>query len=1459
MDAIGSRLQQQYERWQPRARYKTLLDPTVSLVKKLCGSLRRQAKGERILFHYNGHGVPRPTSNGEIWMFNKNFTQYIPMSVYDLVGWARRPAIFVFDCSAAGILLPHFQKMADVTQRAEQQQQQKAGLKRSQHQDSEKLLHSSLTQAQLYKDVRLQRENMQRQKEQTQENGELKEEEHFKSANFKRQHSRQKYLNAENLYQQKYNQQHKQSRQRSSRSRKSRRAKREDDLKSRNPSSNNERRSTSNSSTRTNGRHSSRRGRSRECIILAACGANETLPVNPGVPADLFTACLTTPIKMALHWFLSRNPLCLDIDRKLIDRIPGSLSDRKTPFGELNWIFTSITDTIAWNVLPLPLFQRLFRQDLLLASLFRNFLLAERIMGSLHCTPVSRPALPSTLSHPLWQSWDLAVEQCLAQLPGMLTPSPHRSLGEGFGFPTGSNHRHDDENGIDQSTKEGGRRRKGKRKNLAAASETNNLTAKAQMSKKKVSRKNEVHEDQRSLKDAKREVNEKKENVKDSKTIRNAERQEKVKGKGVSDEKRHDGIRSQNENSADRKRDKFCKSPSSKTQLSVEAAAAFKHSSFFEEQLTAFQVWLRFGDSRHKVPEQLPIVLQVLLSQVHRVRALQLLAEFLDLGRWAVNLALSVGIHPYVLKLLHSPANELRPILVFIWARILDLDLSCQDDLLKNAGHKYFISQLQMREDGPEFATTLSSAAYSRGMASPVPPPLSAIGMIYKQEKWLAAYVLALLMHRNKVGQQQCLRARLHLVAAANLQSEDAMLRQWLCLALAKLWHNFDEARVLASTEQTVDQLFPLLEDKVPEVRGAAAFAIGELLGCSNLDATDVTSEAVGYGDSRRADLLLATKLLPRYNDCSMVAREEMLLALAKLIVDPRHSPFIQAVAQALSEEKRRQKEVLELKRGRIGGRGGMRNRSSMSSKYKSKRSKGDDDIVNEGDESTIGNTKEGSTNAAKEENETNSLHEMSPKASASGWGAQILARLQAAMGDMADTAAAYLAIWQVVRDMHRRDPAPAVQRVAAALVRHVNIKMVEGSGFVARGGLPSTANLSPSVAHTSARDLSSIKGSAIGMKKVQSMDFTALKKAAEKTVTGSVKVLKERPLSLDKERSRKKTDGDDNLAEKVLRSSVVKSVDFRREVAASLHELQLHSTIFEWSMARFARPLLSPATKEADPISREGAALRYRRRRRARVMAMADDIPECKKFVQSAILDNESEMSSVLLFHPYETCLVVANVKDEIHLWNYEEGEKMGAFSNMNRTPSRVTAMHWANANDDALLLVGSDDGMVRCWYHPCGDISLVSAFAAVPDLVPGKRGSGLVLEWQQQHGMLLATGNSTLLRMWDLETERCVCTVPTLTDNCITSMTSWPNGATIAASCGDGSIRIIDKRSRTECAVTAAMREHEHWIVSVTKQRVLASGSHKQFIRVFKTNGDTISTIRYHDGFLGQRIGPV
>lgn len=85
-------------------------------------------------------------------------------------------------------------------------------------------------------------------------------------------------------------------------------------------------------------------------------------------------------------------------------------------------------------------------------------------------------------------------------------------------------------------------------------------------------------------------------------------------------------------------------------------------------------MWLINGSELKSPPEQLPIVLQFLLSQAHRLQALELLGRFLDLGAWAVNSALSVGIFPYVLKLLGSKLRELQPILVFIWAKILAVD-----------------------------------------------------------------------------------------------------------------------------------------------------------------------------------------------------------------------------------------------------------------------------------------------------------------------------------------------------------------------------------------------------------------------------------------------------------------------------------------------------------------------------------------------------------------------------------------------------------------------------------------------------------------------------------------------------------------------------------------------------------------------------------------------------------------
>ena len=129
-------------------------------------------------------------------------------------------------------------------------------------------------------------------------------------------------------------------------------------------------------------------------------------------PAHISTSSLTSPMKMAIKFFNKTSEI---IDLLFDLSIGGIIKNEKTP---LHWIFLLVTDTIVWNVSHTKVFQRLLRVDfvVLLPSLFRNFLFAERIMKSMNRTPLSIPSVPATHNHLMWQAWDLAVEQTLLQL-----------------------------------------------------------------------------------------------------------------------------------------------------------------------------------------------------------------------------------------------------------------------------------------------------------------------------------------------------------------------------------------------------------------------------------------------------------------------------------------------------------------------------------------------------------------------------------------------------------------------------------------------------------------------------------------------------------------------------------------------------------------------------------------------------------------------------------------------------------------------------------------------------------------------------------------------------------------------------------------------------------------------------------------------------------------------------------
>ena len=286
-ERIGERLEQQYARWQQRAKlkYKRALDPTVEDVRGLCVTMRRQARGERLLLHFNGHGVPRPTADGEIYVFDKNHTHFIPLSVLDLRRWIGKPSIIVLDCGGAGVLMPFLIGAMDSI--------------------------SVGTGAPIHGGER--------------PDGSA-------PPDLRDGHVPGGVGSAGPI--------------------------------SPSPLSLGQKNVPSSPDAMEGESDAAFAARSvRDTIVLCPTSAGELLPMNPEFPADIFTSCLTTPIPIALRWFVHQNPLsCGGLDLESVDSIPGKVNDRKTPLGELNWIFTAVTDTIAWNVLPSPLFQRLFRQ-----------------------------------------------------------------------------------------------------------------------------------------------------------------------------------------------------------------------------------------------------------------------------------------------------------------------------------------------------------------------------------------------------------------------------------------------------------------------------------------------------------------------------------------------------------------------------------------------------------------------------------------------------------------------------------------------------------------------------------------------------------------------------------------------------------------------------------------------------------------------------------------------------------------------------------------------------------------------------------------------------------------------------------------------------------------------------------------------------------------------------------------
>lgn len=677
LEQVGQNLQRQYESLATaRIRYKPQLDPKLDETRRALPALRKAAKTERVLVHYNGHGVPKPTASGEIWLFDNDYTQYIPVRLNEFLGLVEAPNIFIWDCSAAGNIVS---KMEEVS--------------RERAEEAAKPLFNKHGQP------------------------------------------------------------------------------------------------TANPGARIPW---------KDTLQLGACAANQTLPMNPDLPADLFTSCLTSPIEIALRFFILRNPLKAEYHLNLAFHIPGRLTDRKSPLGELFWIFTSVADTIAWNTMPQATFQRLFRGDLTVGALFRGYLLAERIMRHYECTPVSVPALPPMHNHPLWDSWDLAVDRCLAQLPAILAREKLRQERNDQGLP-------------------------------------------------------------------------------------------------------------------------------------VPPETVFQPSRFFTDQLMAFQLWLEQGAARcaapslaeftteapstlpcdgttrpHKsFPEQLPIVLQVLLSQAYRQRALHLLVTFLNLGSWAVHLALSIGTFPYVLKLLQAPSGDHKPYLIFIWTRILGVFPSCQEDLIKP------------QAQAPT-ASRQGELPFHFFVRALLPPQTPISPEELSEHRAMCCFIIAQLCRDFIHGQLACLaHPSVMPCLSLHLEDDDPLLRQWAALAISQLWNNNAQAKSRGLQENVHTRLTDMMVDEVPEVRAAVIYALSTFLGASG--SADVNSPA---GRSLASispaeldvdvevaenELGIALSILRALSDGSPMVRRQVVSLLSVVVGDHMGHMIVAAHQNSEREKARRQ------------------------------------------------------------------------------------------------------------------------------------------------------------------------------------------------------------------------------------------------------------------------------------------------------------------------------------------------------------------------------------------------------------------------------------------------------------------------------------------------------------------------------------------------------------------------
>jgi regulatory associated protein of mTOR len=110
--------------------------------------------------------------------------------------------------------------------------------------------------------------------------------------------------------------------------------------------------------------------------------------------------------------------------------------------------------------------------------------------------------------------------------------------------------------------------------------------------------------------------------------------------------------------------------------------------------------------------------------------------------------------------------------------------------------------------------------------------------------------------------------------------------------------------------------------------------------------------------------------------------------------------------------------------------------------------------------------------------------------------------------------------------------------------------------------------------------------------------------------------------------------------------------------------------------------------------------------------------------------------------------------------IWDWQRNLRLNRFSNGNPPGSKINEIRYINEDDQALLMAGSSDGVLKVYrnYEFCKEVEVVTAFRALPELIPSNRNAGLVFDWQQGQGKALVAGDVKVIRVWDAAKELCM-----------------------------------------------------------------------------------------------------